>query len=71
MDLDVQFLGPVRIGDFAEIEAVIVRRTRSLPCLRRDLRVGEEVRGTAKGFRKILWVGLAPDVSRPGSAPFR
>jgi acyl-coenzyme A thioesterase PaaI-like protein len=54
MSLDVQFLGPVRIGDFAEIEAVIVRRTRSLPFLRGDLRVGDKVRGTAKGFWTIL-----------------
>lgn len=65
ISLDVQFLGPVRIGDFAEIEAVIVRQTRSLLFLRGELRVGDEVRGTAQGIWKILEVERAPDVSRP------
>jgi uncharacterized protein (TIGR00369 family) len=54
ISLDVQFLGPVRIGDFAAVEAEVVRQTRSIVFLRGELRVCDEVRATAQGIWKIL-----------------
>lgn len=52
--LDVQFLGPLRIGEFAEIEGTVLRATRSILFLRGELRVADEVRATAQGTWKIL-----------------
>jgi uncharacterized protein (TIGR00369 family) len=52
--LDVQFLGPLRIGEFAEVEGVVVRKTRSILFMRGELRVGDEVRAVAQGTWKIL-----------------
>jgi uncharacterized protein (TIGR00369 family) len=54
ISLDVQFLGPVHIGDFAEVECEVVRKTRSVLFLRGNLRVGGDVRATAQGIWKIL-----------------
>lgn len=54
LSLDVQFLKPLRLGEFAEIEGTVVRATRSILFLRGDLHVAGDVRATAQGTWKIL-----------------
>lgn len=52
--LDVQFLGPLRLGEFAEVEGTVVRATRAILFMRGELRAGGEVRAVAQGTWKIL-----------------
>ncbi len=58
VQLNVHFLGAVKLGDFAQLEAEVVKTTRSLIFLRGTMRVGDTVVATADGVWKILeWRG--------------
>ncbi|GGE46142.1 thioesterase [Agaricicola taiwanensis] len=54
VQLDVHFVDAVRIGDFVEAHAQLVRKTRSLLFMRADLMVGSRVVATANGVWKTL-----------------
>jgi acyl-coenzyme A thioesterase PaaI-like protein len=54
IQLDVHFVDAVQIGDFVEIQAGIVRRTRSLIFMKADVVVGARVVATANGIWKAL-----------------
>ncbi|HYZ61030.1 MAG TPA: PaaI family thioesterase [Acetobacteraceae bacterium] len=58
IQLNVQFVGAMSLGEFAEIAAEVVRTTRSLVFLRGVMTVGDRVIATADGVWKILaWRG--------------
>jgi acyl-coenzyme A thioesterase PaaI-like protein len=52
--LDVHFIDGVQIGEFVEMKAKIVRRTRALIFMSGELMVGERVVATANGIWKTL-----------------
>jgi uncharacterized protein (TIGR00369 family) len=52
--LDVQFLAPVRVGDFLVAECRVVRATRAILFMHGTLRVGDEVCAVAQGTWKVL-----------------
>ncbi|WP_020179188.1 PaaI family thioesterase [Methylopila sp. M107] len=54
VQMDMQFLSAVKMGEFAEIAPQLVRLTRSLVFMRGDLKVGDRVAATATGVWKIL-----------------
>ena len=54
ISLNVQFVSPAAIGDFIEVDAEVIRQTRSIVFLRGTLRVGPRVVATADGIWKIL-----------------
>jgi acyl-coenzyme A thioesterase PaaI-like protein len=54
VQLDVQFVDAVQIGEFVEANCRVVRRTRSLVFMRAELVVGERVVATANGVWKTL-----------------
>ena len=54
MQLDMQFVDAVQIGEFVEAHCKVVRRTRSLIFMDAELKVGERVVATAKGLWKTL-----------------
>jgi uncharacterized protein (TIGR00369 family) len=54
LGLDVQFLAPVRIGDFLIAEARVVKATRSIMFLQGSLRVEDRVCAVAQGTWKVL-----------------
>jgi acyl-coenzyme A thioesterase PaaI-like protein len=54
IQLDMQFLEAVAIGDFVEARCEVVRRTRSLIFMRAALVVDERVVATANGIWKAL-----------------
>ncbi|GAC1348268.1 MAG: PaaI family thioesterase [Acetobacteraceae bacterium] len=63
VQLNVHFIGALKLGEFATIEAEVIRTTRSLVFLRGVMTVGERVVATADGVWKILeWRG-APFVA--------
>jgi acyl-coenzyme A thioesterase PaaI-like protein len=55
--LDVHFIDAVQIGDFVEMTARVVRRTRSLIFMSGELTVGERTVATANGVWKALGKG--------------
>ncbi len=55
--LDVHFIDAVQIGEFVEMTARVVRRTRSLIFMSGELTVGERVVATANGVWKSLGKG--------------
>jgi acyl-coenzyme A thioesterase PaaI-like protein len=58
VQLNVHFIGAVKMGEFAFVRAEVVKTTRSLVFLRGTMVVGERVVGTADGVWKILeWRG--------------
>ena len=60
VQLTVQFVGALQLGEFAVVGTEIVRATRSLVFVRGTMRVGERVVATADGVWKILaWRGEA------------
>ena len=64
VQLNVQFLGAVQLGEFAVVEAEVVRTTRSLVFLRGVMRVGAKGVAMADGVWKILdWRGPPPDLT--------
>jgi uncharacterized protein (TIGR00369 family) len=54
ISLNVQFVSPAALGDFIEVEAEIIRQTRTVVFPRGLLRVGPRVIATAEGIWKIL-----------------
>lgn len=54
VQLDVQFVAAVAVGDFVEAEAQVVRRTRSLIFMQGTFRVGDTTVATASGIWKII-----------------
>jgi acyl-coenzyme A thioesterase PaaI-like protein len=54
VQLDMQFIDAVRIGEFVECKCKVVRRTRSLIFMSGELVVGERVVATASGVWKTL-----------------
>lgn len=54
VQLNVHFLGAVQLGDFAEIEATIVKTTRTLVFIRGMMFVGDKAVAAADGVWKIL-----------------
>jgi acyl-coenzyme A thioesterase PaaI-like protein len=54
VQLDMQFVDVVQIGEFVEAHCKVVRRTRSLIFMDAELKVGERVVATAKGLWKTL-----------------
>jgi acyl-coenzyme A thioesterase PaaI-like protein len=59
VQLDMQFIDAVQIGEFVEAKCKVVRRTRVLIFMDAELVVGERVVATAKG----LWKTLGPPKS--------
>lgn len=58
INLNVQFVGALKLGEFAEIAAEVVRATRSLVFLRGVMKAGGSLVATADGVWKILnWRG--------------
>jgi acyl-coenzyme A thioesterase PaaI-like protein len=58
VQLSVQFIGALNLGEFATIRAEVVRATRSLIFVRGVMSVGERVVATGEGVWKILvWRG--------------
>jgi acyl-coenzyme A thioesterase PaaI-like protein len=54
IQLDIQYIGAARIGDFIEVDCEVVRLTRSLVFMRSRLTVAGEVVATANGVWKLL-----------------
>jgi acyl-coenzyme A thioesterase PaaI-like protein len=54
VQLDMHFIDAVRIGEFVECRATVVRRTRSLVFMAGELVVGDRVVATASGVWKTL-----------------
>ena len=58
VQLNVHFIGAVQLGEFAQMQAEVVRATRSLVFLRGVMSVDGRVVATADGVWKILaWRG--------------
>lgn len=55
VQLDVQFIDAVQIGEFVEARCRVVRRTRTLVFVGADLVVGARVVATASGVWKTLY----------------
>lgn len=54
VSLNVQFLAPVKLGDFITVECRVVKVTRTLVFMQGTLLAGENVCATAQGTWKIL-----------------
>jgi uncharacterized protein (TIGR00369 family) len=54
VELNIQYIGAVQIGEFVEAHCEIVRITRSIIFMRSTLKVGDRVVATASGVWKIL-----------------
>ncbi len=52
--LNVQFIAPVRVGDFIVVECEVVKATRTLMFMQGTLRAGDNICATAQGTWKIL-----------------
>ncbi len=58
IQLNVHFLGALKLGDFAYVEATVVKATRTIVFLRGTMTVGDRLVATADGVWKILeWRG--------------
>ncbi|MBJ6128091.1 PaaI family thioesterase [Microvirga splendida] len=57
IQLDTQFIAPVGVGEFVEVAAQVVRRTRSILFMRGTLVVGERAVASAQGIWKVLGAG--------------
>jgi uncharacterized protein (TIGR00369 family) len=57
IELNVQFVGAVQIGEFVEAQCEVVRLTRSIIFMRSTMVVGTRVIGTATGIWKITGEG--------------
>jgi uncharacterized protein (TIGR00369 family) len=57
IELNVQFVGAVRHGEFVEAHCEVVRLTRSIIFMRANMVVGTRVIGTASGIWKIRGAG--------------
>jgi len=54
MEINIQFIDAVRVGDFVEAHCVVVRKTRSVLFLESKLKVGDRVVASASGIWKIF-----------------
>jgi uncharacterized protein (TIGR00369 family) len=54
IELNMQYIGAVKIGDFVESHCELVRVTRSIIFIRTTLKVGDRVVGSGSGVWKIL-----------------
>jgi uncharacterized protein (TIGR00369 family) len=54
IQLDLQFIAPVEVGQFVEAEVEVVRRTRSLIFMTGKLRAGDRTVATASGIWKVI-----------------
>ncbi len=54
IEINMQFVGAVKIGDFVEVHCNVVRKTRSVLFLESKLKVGDRVVAAASGLWKIL-----------------
>jgi uncharacterized protein (TIGR00369 family) len=54
IQLDVQFIAPVEVGQFVEAHAQVVRRTRSLIFMSGRLLAGDRTVATASGIWKVI-----------------
>jgi uncharacterized protein (TIGR00369 family) len=54
IEISMQFIGAVTVGDFVEAHCEIVRETRSLLFIESKLKVGSRIVATASGIWKIL-----------------
>jgi uncharacterized protein (TIGR00369 family) len=60
IQLNVQFVGALKLGEFAVIRAEVIKVTRSLIFLRGVMAVGDRIVATSDGVWKILtWRGEA------------
>jgi uncharacterized protein (TIGR00369 family) len=54
IELNMQFIGTVKVGDFVEAHCDVVRQTRSILFVESKLRVGLRIVATGSGIWKIL-----------------
>ena len=57
IEMNMQFVGAVRVGDFVEAHCEVVRKTRSVLFIESKLKVGTRVVAAASGIWKILGEG--------------
>ena len=55
IDLHVQFLVPVKLGDFNIVECQVVKAARTLMLMQGTLRTGDNVRALVEEVWKISW----------------
>ena len=68
VQLNIQFVGALKLGEFATVQAEIIRTTRSLVFVRGVMSVGDRVVATGEGVWKILaWRG-EPYVPPPSAS---
>ncbi len=54
IEMNIQFIGAVQVGDFVEAHCEVVRLTRSIIFMRSKMLVGTRIVATASGVWKIL-----------------
>jgi len=54
IELNMQFMGAVELGDFVEAHCEVVRMTRSILFIESKLKVGDRIVATGSGIWKIL-----------------
>jgi acyl-coenzyme A thioesterase PaaI-like protein len=54
IELNMQFVGTVKVGDFVEAHCDVVRQTRSILFVASKLKVGPRIVATGSGIWKIL-----------------
>lgn len=54
IELNIQFVGAVHLGDFVVAQAEVVRATRSVTFMRATMHVGTRIVATTNGIWKIL-----------------
>jgi uncharacterized protein (TIGR00369 family) len=54
IEINVQFIGAVKVGDFVEAHCEIVRETRSVLFIESKVKVGTRIVAAASGIWKIL-----------------
>jgi acyl-coenzyme A thioesterase PaaI-like protein len=58
IQLNIQYVGALQLGEFATVQAEIIRTTRSLVFVRGVMMVGDRVVATGEGIWKVLaWRG--------------
>ncbi len=57
IQLDTQFIAPVTVGEFVQVKAHVVRRTRTILFMRGTLVVGERAVASSQGIWKVLSAG--------------
>ncbi|HXW41132.1 MAG TPA: PaaI family thioesterase [Xanthobacteraceae bacterium] len=54
IEMNMQFIGAVKVGDFVEAHCEVVRQTRSILFIESKLKVGARIVAAASGIWKIL-----------------